>query len=267
MLTYATALGFIAMIIGSVFLYKFISEKNSWNEAVNENTTISYQKYLRKYPDGRFYLEALKLKEDALWENTKTDDYEEYIENHPNGRYIKEALGLKEKKIWKTAIDANSDDLFYNYLEMYPFGVFTKDAKERITFSDPRDNKTYFKIQIGKQVWMAENLNFETKRSSCYYHNPDFCKKYGRLYHWKDAMIACPPGWHLPSQSEWEILIEHLGGYNVAGGKMKSKMIGVLRIMFQLMKVDSQPNREVFGGMNHPDLIISDIQVIGGHQR
>jgi uncharacterized protein (TIGR02145 family) len=47
---------------------------------------------------------------------------------------------------------------------------------------------------------------------------------YGRLYNWyavNDPRGLAPEGWHIPSYSEWEIFISYLGGYSVAGGKMK----------------------------------------------
>jgi len=35
--------------------------------------------------------------------------------------------------------------------------------------------------------------------------------KYGVLYNWAAAKIACPDGWHLPSDEEWQILERYLG--------------------------------------------------------
>ena len=46
-------------------------------------------------------------------------------------------------------------------------------------------------------------------------------KTYGVLYNWTAAKQACPSGWHLPSDDEWKQLTNHLGGENVAGGKLK----------------------------------------------
>ena len=89
------------------------------------------------------------------------------------------------------------------------------------TFSDARDNKTYKTVTIGLQTWMAENLNFITKKSWCYKNNANDCNVYGRLYNWKAARKACPNGWHLPNKNEWQSLIVYLGGEDKAGGKMK----------------------------------------------
>lgn len=55
-----------------------------------------------------------------------------------------------------------------------------------------------------------------------YNYNETNVKKFGYLYSWKEANFVCPEGWHLPSDSEWSQLINHLGGEDVAGGKLKS---------------------------------------------
>jgi len=49
------------------------------------------------------------------------------------------------------------------------------------------------------------------------------CKKYGRLYDWDEAMKACPKGWHLPSDKEWQTLVDFAGGDKVAGKQLKAK--------------------------------------------
>lgn len=92
---------------------------------------------------------------------------------------------------------------------------------------------------------MAENLAFlpSGKDGSgvwCYGNSLDSCNKYGRLYDWNTAMNGmgssadvpsgvqgvCPSGWHLPSDGEWTILSNELGGDVVGGGKLKTSAWG-----------------------------------------
>ena len=48
--------------------------------------------------------------------------------------------------------------------------------------------------------------------------------QFGRLYNWyavDDARGLCPSGWHVPTDIEWTVLADELGGYDVAGNEMK----------------------------------------------
>ena len=94
------------------------------------------------------------------------------------------------------------------------------------TFIDPRDDQEYGWVVIGQQKWMSENLNFYTPGGSWYYDNDslEYAASYGRLYAWIIAMDGaessndnpsgvqgvCPPGWHLPSDAEWDELLDFL---------------------------------------------------------
>ena len=111
-------------------------------------------------------------------------------------------------------------------------------------FTDARDGKRYRYVTIGTQVWMAQNLNYSSSSvgSFCYGDDPDNCDKYGRLYDWgwatdKTSSSAnpsgvrgiCPAGWHIPSDAEWQTLVEYVdpnfvSNYNnIAGTKLKSQ--------------------------------------------
>jgi len=105
------------------------------------------------------------------------------------------------------------------------------------TFKDTRDGTTYKTVKIDKQTWMAENLKFNATGSKCYGEGgeapsgyddnghpiyttlsnaeiQDNCNNYGRLYNFETAMSACPKGWHLPSDDEWETLINYVDSKN-----------------------------------------------------
>ena len=119
--------------------------------------------------------------------------------------------------------------------------------------TDSRDGQTYKTVTIGRQTWMAQNLNYKADSSWCgggvkIARIEGDCSKYGRLYSWAAAMDSagtwstsgrgcgygltctsigtvrgvCPEGWHLPDSSEWRALIDLGGGKRVAGKILKS---------------------------------------------
>jgi len=82
--------------------------------------------------------------------------------------------------------------------------------------------QTYKTVKIGTQTWMAENLNYNANGSKCYDDDPANCVKYGRLYNLATAKTVCPPNWRLPSDEDWDILIQTVGGSSIAGIKLKA---------------------------------------------
>ena len=88
----------------------------------------------------------------------------------------------------------------------------------RGTFVDTRDGQVYKYTTIGNQVWMAENLNYDDG-SVCVEAT---CSSRGRIYGMQKALVACPAGWHLPSEGEWLVLFNSVGGIDSAGLRLKA---------------------------------------------
>ncbi len=115
------------------------------------------------------------------------------------------------------------------------------------TLTDKRENppKLYKTVQIGAQCWMQENLRFGSNASylspqtdNCIFEryclsSDANCVTYGGLYQWDELMHYngtdraqgfCPPGWHVPNESEWNTLINNISlgvGNGVAGSYLK----------------------------------------------
>jgi uncharacterized protein (TIGR02145 family) len=101
--------------------------------------------------------------------------------------------------------------------------IETQNEFTTTTFIDERDQQEYSQVKVGDRVWMAENLNFDTASDDyCYSNQTTKCDQYGKLYRWSSARVACPAGWSLPSESDFNTLVATLGG----GATAKAALIG-----------------------------------------
>ncbi len=125
------------------------------------------------------------------------------------------------------------------------FGNSCKKDEEDKSIVKDFDGNVYHTVIIGTQTWMVENLR-TTKYNDgtiisnvtgtnewlslstpayCWYNNDEITYKetYGALYNWYTIKTGklCPSGWHVPTDAEWKILIDYLGGENMAGIKLK----------------------------------------------
>jgi uncharacterized protein (TIGR02145 family) len=134
------------------------------------------------------------------------------------------------------------------------------------------DGNVYKTVIIGKQQWMAENLKVSryndgtvipnvkdsldwiklSKGAWCYMKNDSsYNELYGKLYNWYvvgqktiDNKNVCPIGWHVPTSTEWNELIEYLGGQMVAGGKIRE--IGLVHWLEPFLKDTKSTNTSLF---------------------
>jgi uncharacterized protein (TIGR02145 family) len=109
-----------------------------------------------------------------------------------------------------------------------------------------QEGNYYPVVTIGTQTWLAENLNtsrfrnnvaiadktndptWGTTTSAAYsdYASPSTSRTYGKLYNGyavTDPNNLAPVGWHIPTDADWTILSDYLGGLSNAGSKLKEK--------------------------------------------
>lgn len=160
---------------------------NSWNWDFGDGGTSNLQNPSHIYEETGIYTVSLTIhNQDGSDATTKLD--------------------------FVTVNDEGAGESHINFNPSLTYGSVTDKA-----------GNTYRTIAIGEQDWMAENLRYETTSGSWFFGNDTSNAFYGRLYNWWAALEGCPDGWHLPSEKEWQILREFLGGSDVAGGKMKER--------------------------------------------
>jgi uncharacterized protein (TIGR02145 family) len=125
------------------------------------------------------------------------------------------------------------------------FNSCKKDESSPLSSLIDIDGNVYDTVTIGTQVWMAENLKTTkyndgapiplvtgnsawanlTTPGYCFYDNDAGTNKatYGAIYNWYTVNTGklCPTGWHVPTDIEWIILTQFLGGEPLAGGELK----------------------------------------------
>ena len=149
------------------------------------------------------------------------------------------------------------------------------------------NGNVYKTVKIGKQMWMAENLRVTHYRNGdpipcladddewdnndgayCYYNNDTTnIRKYGMLYNWfavDDSRNLAPKGWHVPTDSEWQVLVEFLGGDGLAGGKMQIT-VAKNESGFSARPAGYRYNHGVFDGLGTNPYFWSSTESNGGN--
>lgn len=154
------------------------------------------------------------------------------------------------------------------------------------------EGNLYKTVIIGTQTWMAENLKVSkysdgtpipnitdnaqwsnlTTGAWAYYNNDTTNNaKYGKLYNWyvvspttNGNKNICPTGWHVPSDAEWKLLIDFLGGASLAGAKMKE--VGIINWnTSNINATNSSLFTGVPGGSRNIIGVYDDIGSVGGY--
>jgi uncharacterized protein (TIGR02145 family) len=164
------------------------------------------------------------------------DFYAEVTELQPNTKYFVKAFATNDEGT------GYGNEVSFTTSEMEIASINFNPAVTYGNITD-LDGNVYKTINIGTQVWMAENLkttkycdgslipnitntnqwkNLRTGAYCDYVNYSKFSDVYGHLYNWYSVNTGklCPTGWHVPSDSEWDLLIDYLGGEGIAAVKL-----------------------------------------------
>lgn len=172
------------------------------------------------------------LNKGICWSDQRIPTTSDPRTNHGpgEGSFVSDMTGLDAETTYYVRAFATTEKKTF-YGEVVTFTTAASD-QESGTLTDSRDGQTYTTVTIGQTIWMAENLSWLPSVSPVasgslidpYYYVYGYngfstqearltssYLTYGVLYNWTAAQSACPAGWRLPSDADWQELERHFG--------------------------------------------------------
>ena len=136
---------------------------------------------------------------------------------------------------WKNIrIEPGSMKIYGNQIDGYEAEITAIIGSKEISYTgyspvgyvpdvDPVPDADACEIVIGTQVWACKNVSSNFPNSKVYANNEANRAIYGGLYSWYQVTASgfAPPGWHVPTQADWQTLIDFIGDQAVGGGILK----------------------------------------------
>ncbi len=185
--------------------YEKNNDANFWSSTDYEG---EYEAYRFGLPSDGFYRALDSYGDSYIHISNRVDLSKASKSERLSVRCVKDYYTSRKKTVTPAPVSSSS-----SVSQLYVDG----------TLVDSRDGHTYNTVTIGRQTWMAQNLNYEVKKSSCVGDSAENCAKYGRYYSWLLAKEVCPDGWRLPMQKDWDTLFAAVGGKNAAGKALRSQ--------------------------------------------
>ena len=110
-------------------------------------------------------------------------------------------------------LSIHTDLLFRSALAVVFLVVSFHSVMAQSFFLDTRDNSKYEIFEIDGQLWLKENLKFETPTSWCAEHPESDACGYGNYYYPTDLINVCPDGWRVPTWLDYKKALESIAEY------------------------------------------------------
>lgn len=217
------------------------ADKNAFKQAKNTHSREAYLNYIQKNPYGKYVNEAKNLRDGIsvisnivgirssfngkptirIYFDVKLDN-EETTRVKINKIYNSQGIPMRKVnwadryKVFQPIKKSGNYFITWFVLEdtdvlegeiTFKLDATVKEIFQAGTFTHEKTGKEYRTVEIGEDVWMAEDLNAVQNwgNTKDYYHSSD---NKGRLYNLSAARTVAIeiPGWHLPTEEEWERL-------------------------------------------------------------
>ena len=114
-----------------------IKDISFWEKINTSKTNKLYDNYLVKFPKGLYISEAeqkIKMISD-LYNAESKETIEKFIKDYPNSELLSQAhYKMKDIELWEQIKAKQSIELYKNYIDSFPDGIFVSEAKETFHF-------------------------------------------------------------------------------------------------------------------------------------
>ncbi|MFC2124526.1 LamG-like jellyroll fold domain-containing protein [Bacteroidota bacterium] len=243
--------------IGHSTMVGTVKEDRTFNGSISEvalrnrvlSTSEIFMAYANYYPPDSFNVDNLSGQVILTWDSTNWENLDKV--------YIYRDNTLTDSVEITSSADTIYEDQETVPWMLYSYFIQSKDIWGNVSISSDTlivstgelvsdyDGNSYETVKISNQVWMRENLKTTqyndgtaitsvtdntawsnlTTEAYCWYNNDEltYSADYGALYNWYAVETGklCPAGWQVPTDNQWTILSDFLGGESVAGDKLK----------------------------------------------
>ncbi|HRH40534.1 MAG TPA: hypothetical protein PKY82_02740 [Pyrinomonadaceae bacterium] len=172
-----------------------LAEIDLWNKVKESNTASDYYLFIERFPNS-VYLKSARQKmeiiKDSEWDKVKNSKdpfaIREFLKTNPNSAFAEKAkarMNMLAKSIisWETIRESKNVEDFNNYLNDFPDGVYTIEAKKNIIPYLQKDLTSYFSTKGATSS--DHNVKFVNDciaESKSYYSVPRSVYPYGVLF-------------------------------------------------------------------------------------
>ncbi|NUN08494.1 MAG: VCBS repeat-containing protein [Ignavibacteriaceae bacterium] len=194
-----------------------INNNSIKSNVVLQNNVWRFLCLVKSNDSVSLFQDAIKIKSIPLTGTIMSNSFDLFIGRQPGESNSKFKGKVDDVRIYNRPLSQSEVDSLY-----YEGGYGS------ISYG----GKTYHTINIGTQTWLKENLdignmiegsqnasNNSIIEKYCFDNTPANCDTYGGFYQWSEAMQyaagegsqgICPFGWHIPTQADFQVLINYV---------------------------------------------------------